>query len=342
MGAGVMRAFEVVAQDRGAVMEVPPPEARPGEAVVEVAYAGICGTDIGLFGADDERLLELRAHRPLRPGHEWSGTVAAVGAGADSAWVGRRVTGETIIGCGHCEDCRAGLPNLCAERLEIGVRGGRPGAFAERVAVPLELLHDLPESVDLMAGALVEPAANAWRAVAAAAVAPGVRLLVLGSGTIGLLCAQFATAAGGEVHVLGLDEASLALAHDLGVTATWHADDLPPLLWDVVIDATDGPSMPAYALEIVRAGGTVVLIGVAHRPSDLDSRRIVRMELSVRGILGGSQGFGPAIEAFAVGAVRPHPLVGAIIGLDGIEAGLTGRKPTGCGPGPKLLVDPRR
>lgn len=337
-----MRAFEVLSRGRGKVRDVPEPEPGPGEAVVDVAYAGICGTDLGLFEADDERLRELGSHLPLRLGHEWSGTVSAVGSDEDLAWLGRRATGETIIGCRRCEDCLAGMANLCVGRSEIGVRGGWPGALAERLLVPVRLLHELPPTVDLQAGALVEPGGNAYRAVAAAGAGPGVRVLVLGSGTIGLLCMQFAAAAGSEVHVLGIDAPSLELARVLGVTATWTAADLPHGRWSAVIDATDAASMPSYALEIVKPGGTVALIGVAHLPSDLDSRRVVRKELTVRGILGASQGFGATVGAFAAGTVRPHPLIGAVVGLDGVEDVLRARKPAAAGPGPKVLVDPRR
>lgn len=337
-----MRAFELLRQAYGEVRQVEDPRPGPGEVTVDVGFVGICGTDLGLFQADDGRLLETRNHYPLRLGHEWSGTVSAVGDGVGSHWLSRRVTGETMVGCGTCDFCRAALPNLCLERVEIGVRGDWPGAFAERLLAPASALHQLPHSIDLECGALVEPGGNSYRAVAASGAASGKRLLVLGSGTIGLLCLQFALAAGSEVHVLGIDPSSLALALDLGATGIWSADDLPPLHWDAVIDATDAASAPALALEVATPGCRVVLIGVAHEAGELDSRRIVRKELSVFGILGGSQGFPPAIEAYASGAVDPRPLIGAVVGLDSAEAILQGRRPSGAGAGPKLLIDPQR
>lgn len=337
-----MKVFEVLRRGHGAVREVEDPRPAPGQVTVDVGYVGICGTDLGLFEADDERMRETRNHHPLRLGHEWSGTVTTVGDGVDAHLLGRRVTGETMLGCGHCGFCQAGQPNLCADRFEIGVRGDWPGALAERLVVPAAALHELPEAIDLRAGALVEPGGNSYRAVAASGAAPGRRILVLGSGTIGLLCVQFAVASGSEVHVLGIDPPSLALAREIGATGSWGRDDLPTLRWDAVIDATDDPGLPSFALDVVTPGGRVVLIGVAHRPSAMDGRRIVRKELSVWGILGATQGFAPTIAAYASGAVDPLPLIGAVLGLEEVDAALRGHRPLGAGAGPKLLVDPSR
>jgi threonine dehydrogenase-like Zn-dependent dehydrogenase len=336
-----MKAFEVLRREHGEVCDVDDPHPKGGQVTVDVGLVGICGTDLGLFAADDERLRETRNHYPLRLGHEWSGIVTALGDGVDPRWLGIRVAGETMLGCGLCEFCRAAMPNLCPDRFEIGVRGDWPGALAERLVVPASALHALPDSIDLQCGALVEPAGSAYRAVAASGAVDGSRILVLGSGTIGLLCLQFAVAAGGEVHVLGIDPSSLALAAELGATGVWRADDLPQLRWDAVIDATDAPALPSLALDLVTPGCRVVLIGVAHRPSEVDSRRIVRKELSVFGILGASQGFGLAIAAYASGAVDPRPLIGAVVGLGAVEEALQGHRPPGAGPGPKLLIDPR-
>jgi threonine dehydrogenase-like Zn-dependent dehydrogenase len=155
------------------------------------------------------------ASYPLRIGHEWAGTVRVVGDGVDPAWLGRRVTGDTMLGDGTCRRCRRGHQHVCEQRTEVGIRGGRAGALAEQLAVPVTSLHRLPESVDAALGALVEPGGNAWRAAQAAALNPGDRALVLGPGTIGLLVAMFARAAGSEVHLMGVSQASLDFARSL-------------------------------------------------------------------------------------------------------------------------------
>jgi threonine dehydrogenase-like Zn-dependent dehydrogenase len=131
-----MRAFVITGPRQTAVEDVARPAAAPGQAVIDVELAGVCGTDVEFFTGEMAYLHQGYAKYPVRPGHEWCGTVAAVGEGVDPAWVGRRVTGDTMLGCGRCRRCRAGLHYVCADRAEIGIRGGWPGALAEQVAVP--------------------------------------------------------------------------------------------------------------------------------------------------------------------------------------------------------------
>ncbi|WP_213451782.1 alcohol dehydrogenase catalytic domain-containing protein [Rhizomonospora bruguierae] len=178
-----MRAFVITGPGRAEVREVPAPEPGPGEVVADVERAGVCGTDAEFFSGRMEYLHTGHAHYPIRIGHEWSGVVAAVGGGVDPAWLGRRVTGDTMLGCGHCGRCACGRQHLCADRYEIGIRNGWPGALAGRLRVPARALQPLPDAVDPVLGALVEPGANALRAVRAAGLAPGERLLVIGPGT---------------------------------------------------------------------------------------------------------------------------------------------------------------
>src|SRR3954447_7029678 len=116
---------------------------------------------------------------PIRIGHEWVGTVTAVGPGVESAWLHRRVTGDTMLGCGRCPRCLAGRQHLCRDRFEVGIRRGWSGALAEQLRVPASSLHALPDALDPAIGALVEPAGNAWRAVDAAWLDSGERLLVI-------------------------------------------------------------------------------------------------------------------------------------------------------------------
>ena len=174
-----------------------------------------------------------------------------------------------------------------------------------------------------------------------AALRPGERVLVLGPGTIGLLAAMFALAHGAEVHVLGLDRASLDFATELGVHGAWTAADLPRRPWDAVIDASNSPDLPAEALEQVEPGKRVVYIGVAGRPSTVDTRAMVLKDLTAVGILGASAGLAETIGQYAAGSVDPRPLVAATVGLGEVGDVLAGWRPPGAGPGPKVHVDPR-
>jgi threonine dehydrogenase-like Zn-dependent dehydrogenase len=337
-----MRAFVVTAPGAGAVRDVAAPAAAAGQVVVDVHRAGVCGTDAEFWSGDMAYLRQGHARYPLRLGHEWCGIVSATGPGVDGAWLGVRVTGDTMIGCGRCRRCRSGRHHVCASRAEIGIRGGFPGALAEQLAVPVTALLALPGEVDDAAGAMVEPGGNALRCARAAALAPGDRALVLGTGTIGLLAAAFGRAGGAEVHLLGHDPAGLEFARGAGFAGAWARADLPSLAWDAVIDATNAAALPALALDLVEPGGRVVYIGLAGQPSRIDSRDLVLRDITAAGILGGSGGLAGAVAGYAAGDVDPRSLIAATVRLDQVGDVLSGWRPDGAGPGPKVHVDPRR
>jgi threonine dehydrogenase-like Zn-dependent dehydrogenase len=342
LSAPTMRAFVLDAPGRCSVQEVPAPAAVPGEVVVDVERVGVCGTDVEFFTGEMAYLVEGDSAYPIRLGHEWAGTVAAVGDGVNSSWLGRRVMGDTMLGDQSCRRCRRGHQHVCAHRQEVGVRGGRHGALAEQVAVPAWSLHALPDAVDPVLGALVEPGGNALRAAQATGAGPGDRALVLGPGTIGLLAAMFLRAAGAEVHLMGRTPDSLAFARSLGFEHAWTEDTLPDLPFDAVVDASTAEYLPALALDLVEPAGRVVYIGLAGRASTVDTRTLVLKDVTAVGVLSASPGLADTITAYATGAVDPRPLVAATVGLDEVGAVLAGRPAAGAGPGPKVLVDPHR
>ncbi len=338
-----MRAFVVDGPHSGGVVEVPDPVAAPGEVVVSVTRVGLCGTDIEFWTGEMAYLHQGHATYPLRLGHEWAGVVRSVGSGTDPSWLGRRVTGDTMLGCGRCARCRSGRHNVCADRTEIGIRGGRPGALAELLAVPASALIALPDSVDDATGALVEPGGNAMRAVQAAAVGPGDRLLVLGAGAIGTLAALFALSDGAQVHLVGRPGSDVAFGSRIGLSGVWTRDTLPDLAWDAVIDASNDPDLPAFALDVVEPGGRLVYIGLAGRPSLLDTRTLVLKDVVATGVLAASQGLAGAVAHYARPApVEPRSLVRATIGLSDVATALAGDVPRRGADGPKVQVDPSR
>ena len=336
-----IRAFVVSAPNEAAVLEVAAPRALPGEAVIAVERVGVCGTDVEFFTGEMAYLYDGHAHFPMRLGHEWTGTVISIGDEADVGWVGQRVTGDTMLGCGSCRRCLTGYQHVCDDRHEVGIRGGWPGALAEQLVMPVRALFPLPDSVDAVMGALVEPGANALRSVWAAQVADGDRLLVLGAGTIGLLVALLARADGVDVHLMGRSARSLGFARTLGFTNTWTQDDLPDLPFDAVVDASNARSLPARAVELVEPGKRVVYVGLATEASHVDSRALAFKDVTAVGILSGSPGLAGTIEHYASGAVDPRPLVAATVGLDDVGSVLAGERPAGAGAGPKIHVDPR-
>jgi threonine dehydrogenase-like Zn-dependent dehydrogenase len=337
-----MRAFVITGPGRAEVRPTDRPVPRPGEVVVDVERAGVCGTDVEFFTGEMSYLHTGQAGYPIRIGHEWSGRVGAVGPGVDPAWAGRRVAGDTMLGCGHCARCAGGRHHVCADRYEIGIRNGWPGALAEQLPVPVPALRPLPDAVGPTMGALVEPGANALRAVQGADLRPGERLLVLGPGTIGLLVAQIAAARGVEVHLLGRTPESIGFARSIGFGNVWARPDLPALPYHAVIDASNAPELPELAADLVEPGRRVVYIGLAGEPSRVDTRTIALKDVTAVGILGGSAGLAGIIDLYAAGTVDPRPLVAATVALDELAGVLAGRRRPEWGAAPKIHVDPRR
>ena len=336
-----MRAFVVTAPHEASVEEVAAPEPGPHDLLVDVERVGICGTDVELYSGEMAYLDQGITSFPLRLGHEWTGTVTGVGSSANEHWIGKRVTGDTMLGCGHCRFCLGGHQHVCPDRHEVGITDGWPGALAEQLLIPARFAFEIPSSVSVAAAALVEPGGNSLRAVDAAALGAGDPLLILGSGTIGLLAAQFALARGIDVHVAGERASSLELARALGVSHTHHFDDLEGRPYAAVIDATSSVDAPALAAKLVDPAGRIVFIGLSGSPSLVDTRDIALKDVTAVGILSASPGLAGAIELFASGAVVPDALVAEVVGLGDVGERLEGRRGASAGSGPKVQVDPR-
>ncbi len=338
-----MRAFVVTAPGTAAIQEVMAPIPGPGDLLITVHRVGICGTDVELYSGEMAYLEQGITHFPLRLGHEWTGVVTAVGQPSDEPWIGKRVTGDTMLGCGTCRFCLGGNHHVCARRFEVGITDGWPGALAEQMLIPARFAYEIPDSVSIAAAALVEPGGNALRAVNATNLGAGDSLLILGSGTIGLLAAQFARERGLDVHVAGARATSRELARQLGVAHTWTMDDIATTTtpFRAVIDATSLTNGPALATRLVEPTGRVVLIGLSGTPSLVDTRDIVLKDVTVVGILSASPGLAGAIGHFASGAVVPDHIVSEVVGLSQVADRLEGRRDPNAGPGPKVQVDPR-
>ena len=246
-----------------------------------------------------------------------------------------------MLGCGTCARCTSGRQHLCADRYEIGVRHGWPGALAEQLPVPARALVPLPASVGPSAGAMVEPGGNALRAVRAAGLAAGERLLVLGPGTIGLLVARIAAAMGIEVHLVGRSERSRTFARALGFGSTLDAGhDARPALGRRGRRLQLG-RLPALAMDLVEPGRRVVYIGLAGQPSLVDTRTMALKDVTAVGVLSASGGLEGIAGLYASGAVDPLPLVAATVSLDEVAGVLAGGRQPGWGDAPKIHVDPR-
>jgi 2-desacetyl-2-hydroxyethyl bacteriochlorophyllide A dehydrogenase len=336
--ASLMRALIIDGTRSAGVRHVAVPVPGPRQVVVDIHRAGICGTDVELFTRELPYFDQGKSRFPLCPGHEWCGTVSALGPEVDEGWAGARVTGDTMLGCGRCRRCASGRHHVCAERSEIGIMGW-PGALAEKLLAPASCLRRLPDTVDDRAGALVEPGGNALRAVMAAQAGPGTRVLIWGPGSIGLLALSFARAAGADVDVVGVDSRREELAKSFGATHYWTTGNLPSGTYDAVIDCSGDDAVPALALRFTEPAGRIVYIGISRKPSLVDSRDIALNDITAVGILGASAGLASAIEHYADGRVDPGPLVQVVIGLDRAPRALAGELDAGAGT--KIHIDPR-
>jgi len=291
-----MRAL-VVRNGRVGCFARPEPEARPGEAIVRVTLAGICGTDL--------ELLEGYKDFVGIPGHEFVGVVEE----ADSAdWIGRRVVGEINVGCGHCPLCAAAGPGHCPERRVLGLIG-MDGAMAERIALPVANLHAVPDGVPDESAVFAEPLAAACRIPEQVAIGAGTRAVVVGAGRLGTLCALVLQCHGANVEAVARSARAHAILSAAGVSVVASTPLIRPGA-DVVVDATGSASGLAAARLLVRPRGTLVIKSTCasrRRAEALEPTALVVDEVTVVGSRCGP--FDEALRLLASGKIDPRPLI---------------------------------
>jgi 2-desacetyl-2-hydroxyethyl bacteriochlorophyllide A dehydrogenase len=301
------------------VQAAPRPEIGPGDVLVRVAMAGLCGTDYRIWTG------ERPVHYPRVPGHEFVGVVAAAGDAVERVRVGDRVAVEPNYSCGTCPLCREGNRNLCLARTAVGI--DVDGCFAELVRVPARCCWPAPPGVADEALLLTEPLAVVVRAVARGAVAPGQRVAVVGAGTLGLLALQVLRGQGARVLVVSRSARRFALARELGAAATQSsaegAVDARAFSGregvDVVIETAGTAEAVTQALELVRPGGRVVLTGLPHAPTAVAFFSVVRREVTITGSMIYQDEFPEAMRLIADGTVRTRPLLTHRFRLDAVD-----------------------
>lgn len=289
------------------VDDLPAPEPSPGEALVRVRLAGLCGTDL--------ELLKGYAGFEGIPGHEFVGNV--VSAPGAEAWAGRRVVGEINVACGGCRECVAGRRSHCAERTVLGIRD-RNGALAEYVTLPVANLHEVPSRVADEIAVFTEPAAAALEVQEQLPIAPDTRVVVVGDGKLGQLLARTLALTGCELRVVGRHPDKLARLGRLGI-ATGLPDALPARWADVAVECTGNPQGFESARRVLRPRGTLVLKSTYHGEAPVNLTAIVVDELTVVGSRCGP--FAKALAILASGRLEVADLVGAVYPLaEGREA----------------------
>ena len=290
------------------------PTPAEGSVLVRVAACGICGSDVhGMDGSTGRRI------PPLIMGHEAAGVIAALGKGVTEWQVGERVTFDSTLFCEECRFCRKGQINLCDRRRVLGVSCDeyrQHGAFAEYVAVPQRVLYRLPDDLSFERACLVEPLSVALHAVSLAPVTLHSRAVVIGAGVIGLLIVQLLRAAGcGEIVAVDLEAGRLALALGLGAHRAVHAEAMDAHDMDLAFDAVGVASTVESAIQAVRKGGHVVLVGNLSPRVELPLQAVVARQLTLAGSCASAGEYPTCLDLMARGVVQVAPLISAVAPL---------------------------
>ncbi|WP_414158050.1 2,3-butanediol dehydrogenase [Pseudomonas sp. BNK-45] len=301
----------------------------PGEVLLQVAYCGICGSDLHEYADGPHSIPHQEAHplsgcrAPLTLGHEFCGQVVALGPGVDPSLLGQRVAVEPEYRCGECQYCRMGQYNLCESMGFIGLMGD--GGFAEQARVPAYMLHRLPERVSFKQAAVLEPAAVAYHALNQSSLLAGDSCVVFGLGPIGLLLVLLARLRGVErIYAVDLDPERRRLALELGASAALDGADLQLQErlrqlsdggLDTAFEAAGSQQTLSHALHCLRKGGEAVLVGLMGQVQ-VDAFHLVNHELRLLSSVGYRHVYPELIELLASGRLDLSRLVTRCLALE--------------------------
>jgi (R,R)-butanediol dehydrogenase/meso-butanediol dehydrogenase/diacetyl reductase len=296
------------------VEERPVPEAEPGRVVVEVSHCGICGSDIHV-------IMEGWGKPGGVHGHEYSGTIVAVGDGVDEWAVGDEIVCGPSPRCGRCEGCLAGQPSQCLNRDGVAA-DHYDGAYAGYASVNAVSLRRIPEGLSRRDAALAEPLAVALHGITRSGITEGETAMIFGAGPIGALSLAALVARGiGPITVVEPGPVRQQLARDLGADVVLHPADLPsfglhqpeelsPHATHVVLECSGKKLAMEAALQQVRRGGRLVLVGAGIEPPTFDGNRILLNEITITGsFVYDADGFERALDLLASGALNTDLLI---------------------------------
>jgi 2-desacetyl-2-hydroxyethyl bacteriochlorophyllide A dehydrogenase len=300
------------------VKDVPEPSIGPTDVLVRPKYVGICGTDLSAweYGMYEAGLIL---------GHEFSGEVAEVGRDVTTWREGDRVVPNSLLPCSRCSFCKAQKYSLCEDMQMVGI--SMNGALAELVALPQDILHRLPDTVDYKKGALVEPLSIVLHGFNRINIIPGTTVLVLGTGPIGVLSVYIAKLwRASVVYASEVKSRRLEMARAAGADQVINPskESLPLRIEsltdgvgvDLVVECTGAPGPTSEAFQLVKRGGTILILGISEEPIEVDFMRGVLNELSIQFSYLGYAEFPEAIRLLAEGVIDPSSMVTSIIPLD--------------------------
>jgi 2-desacetyl-2-hydroxyethyl bacteriochlorophyllide A dehydrogenase len=329
-----MKAAVISTPSHVEVTTVEDPTPGPRDVVIEVAACGLCGTDLHILHGQFAPTL------PIIPGHEFAGTVVAVGTDVRELSVGARVAVDPSLYCHECHYCRRGRGNMCERWGAIGV--STAGGAAEFAKAPVANCVVLPEHVRTEDAALIEPLSCAVRGYDILRSQLATHVLIYGSGTMGLMMLELAKHSGAaSVDVVDVNPERLATARQLGCSeaAGTAADIERPRGWDVVIDATGNQRAIQDGLDRVGKGGTFLQFGVADYSAraSIEPYRIYNQEITITGSMAVLHSFERAAEMFATRVLDPDVFISHRLPLDQYPEAL---EQFAAGVGRKIQVRP--
>jgi L-iditol 2-dehydrogenase len=320
-----MKALVLSAYKHLVLEDLPVPQPGEDELLIRIKACGICGSDVhGYDGSTGRRI------PPIVMGHEAAGVVESVGSRVSGFSEGDRVTFDSTVYCGTCFYCQRGMENLCDHREVIGVSTPsfrRMGAFAEFVAVPARIAYPLPESMPYPHAALIEAVSVAVHGASLTPISPGDTAVVVGSGMIGLLTLQAVREAGaGRVFVVDVDDTRLKLARSLGATETFNSKSTNAIAAiqertagrgaDVAVECVGVTDAIKLAVESVRKGGAITLVGNVAPTIELGLQSVVSRQIRLQGSCASCGEYRKCISMMSNGAIRVDPLVSAVAPLE--------------------------
>ena len=263
-----------------------PQTPEPGEVRIEVAYCGICGTDLHIYLGH----MDKRVQMPQIMGHEMSGVIAELGAGVTGWQVGDRVVVRPLAPCGTCPACQAGHAHICYNLKFLGI--DTPGALQGSWTVPAYTLHRIPDHLPLDKAAMIEPLAVACHDVRLGEVKPGEHVVVIGGGPIGALVALVAQQAGAKVLLSEVNQFRANLAREIGLDAVNPTEtDLAALVnertggagADVVFEVSGSAAGASAMTDLARSRGRIVIVAIFAQPPPVNLHRFFWRELKLCG-----------------------------------------------------------
>jgi len=272
--------------------EAPKPEVGPNDVLIRIRKTAICGTDMHIYNWDEWAQKTIPV--PMHVGHEYVGTVEAMGSEVRGLRIGQRVSGEGHIVCGHCRNCRAGRRHLCRNTVGVGVN--RPGAFADYLVIPAVNAFPIPDDIPDEIAAILDPFGNAAHTALSFDLV-GEDVLITGAGPIGIMAAAICRHVGARhVVITDVNDYRLELAKKMGAHRTVNiareklADIMPSLNmvegFDVGLEMSGVPAAFRDMLDVMNHGGKVAMLGIPPGDTAIDWTQVIFKGLTIKGIYG--------------------------------------------------------